>query len=182
MLIESVARRYARALFEASLAQKVLDTVKHELLEIVHTLKQEPRLVHLWAARLPAEAKKDLIKKMFPGLSALVQHFLFVLVDKRREKLLEKCLEEYEKFLLQFYNQAFVEVRVVSAMPDPVAQELKQRLSQKLGKRVELVVVEDRTLLGGMVIQIGDTVVDGSLRTRLEDLREELLSSPLPVR
>lgn len=182
MLIESIARRYAKAVFDAALAEKGIDTLGHELTNFVETLNQEKPLRDFWLSiRVPELRKKDFIRKLFPALSSLMGRFLFVLIDKRREKLIEKCAVEYEKLLLDFYNQVFAEVQVVVPMPVQVQAELKERLSQKLGKRVELLVTEDPSLLGGMVLRIGDRVVDGSLRSKLNGMKEALLSAPLPA-
>ncbi len=178
MLIESIARRYAKALFDAALAQRSLDTVKHEINEFVKTLSKDEQLGALWySTRIPGEEKKALLRKFFPGLSTLVFYFLFVLVDKHREKIIEKSVVEYERFLLEFYNQVFVDVESASPVPESIQTDLKERLSQKLGKRVELNLQQDPLLLGGMVIRIGDHILDGSLRTKLQGLREELLKN-----
>jgi len=176
MLTEAVSRRYAKALFEAALAQKALDTVKHELSEFVGVLGKEERLRVLWnSSRLPDEEKKELIRKYFPGLSTLVLHFLYLLIRKQREKIIVMCLEEYEKYLLQFYNQLYVEVESSAPVPPAVQNELKERLTLKLGKRVELILSENPLLIGGMILKIGDRVIDGSVRAKLEGLREDLI-------
>lgn len=183
MLTESIARRYAKALFDAALAQKQLDTVNHELAEIGKTLGDDRRLKEIWnSSRLFAPTKKDFTKKVFPSLSPLVMNYLFLLIDKQREKVLESSREEYEKLVLDFYNQAFVEVRSVGPVPESVQADLKARLSARTGKRVELVIVQDPSLIGGMVVKIGDVILDGSLRTKLQALREDLLNSPLYAR
>lgn len=182
MQTESISRRYARALFESALEQKRLDVVKRELAEIVQIISDDHKIAVLWkSARLPAEKKREFVQKLIPEISPLVLHFLYVLMDKRREKLLDQIREEYERFLLQFYNQAIVSVRAAVAIPDSVRQDLRTRLSQKLGKIVELVITEDRSLLGGLVVQWGDMVLDGSIQTKLEGLREELLNAALPA-
>lgn len=177
MLTESIARRYAKALFDAAVEEKKPDLIKDELKEFIATLDWESRLKAIWnSGRMPNENKKQFVQKSFPNLSFLVHNFLFVLIDKRREKILWSVLQEYETFLLEFYNQVFVQVKSAVAVPAPIQSELKERLSKKLGKRVELLTSEDPSLIGGMVIQIGDRIIDGSIRAKLEGLREELLS------
>lgn len=177
MLTESIARRYAKAIFDAAVADKKPDLVRDELKEFIATLDWEPRLKVIWnSGQMPNENKKQFVQKSFPNLSTLVQNFLFVLIDKHREKILWKALEEYEALLLEFYNQVYVQVKSAVPVPAPVQSELKERLSKKLGKRVELLTSEDPSLVGGMVIQIGDRIIDGSIRTKLQGLREELLS------
>lgn len=176
MFVESVARRYARALFGAAQQRETLDTIKHELKEFVNMAGKKGTIHNLWfSSGISAEQKRNFIQKTFPNFSTLLLRFLFVLVNKHREKLLEQCLEEYQKLLLEFYNQVFVDVESPLTLPENIAKDLKNRLSLKLGKRVELVVSKNPSLLGGMVLRIGDRVVDGSLRTKLEGLREKLL-------
>lgn len=178
MLTETIARRYAKGFFAAVSSGK--DTVKRELGVFLETLHLDPAFRELWYSRvfLP-EAKKNFVKKGFPSFSETLLHFLFVLVDKRRESLISSCSKEYEKLLLDFYNQAFAVVRTPVPVSGPVQAELKRCLSEKEGKRIELVVSEEPDLLGGMVVEIGDKIFDGSLRTKLQDLREKLLALPL---
>lgn len=177
MLIESIARRYAKALFDAAVAEKKPDLVRDELKEFIATLDWESKLKAIWnSAQMPNDNKKKFVEKSFPALSSIVHNFLFILIDKHREKILWKVLEEYEALLLEFYNQVYVQVKAAVAVPAPVQSELKEQLSKKLGKRVELLTSEDPSLVGGMVIQIGDRIIDSSIRTKLEGLREELLA------
>lgn len=182
MLIESIARRYAKAIFDAAAAQKAADTVKLELLEFARAVERNIRLRSLWESRLASpETKKAMLKKGMPEVSTLTLRFLFVLIGKRREKLLEECVREYEKLLLEFYNQTTVDVQSAAPLPGTVQDELKARLSKMLGKNVSLILSENPALLGGMIVQVGDKVLDGSLRTKLETLREMLIATPLPA-
>lgn len=182
MLIETIARRYAKALFEAALAQKCVDTVKLEIGEFIHAFQSKARLRALWESPIVhAETKKKILRENLPKISSLTLNFLFILIRKRRERLLEPCAGEYEKLLSGFYNQVTVDVRAASPVSQSVEKDLKTQFSKKSGKRVELNVMQDPALLGGMVIQMGDKVMDGSLRARLESLRKKLLEAPLPV-
>jgi len=177
MLTESIARRYAKALFDAALSDKKLEVVDSELKGFIHTLDEDPRSEAIWnSSQMPNENKKQFLEKSFPGLSRLLFNFLFVLIDKHREKILPKVKEEFEGYLLLHNNQVHVEVRAAVPVPPAIQSELKENLSQKLGKRVELLMSQDPSLLGGMVIQIGDRIIDSSLRTKLQGLHEELLS------
>lgn len=182
MLIESIARRYAKALFDAATGEKSIDTVWHELSGFVETLAKENRLKDLWfAPRLPEAEKKEIIRRFFPELSKLIFNFLSLLVDKRREKIIDVCAVEYEKLMREFYNQVFVEVKTAVPMSEAVEEELRRRLADTLGKRIELMISHEPSLLGGMVLKIGDSVVDGSIRTKLEAIHEDLLNAPLPA-
>jgi F-type H+-transporting ATPase subunit delta len=181
MFFESIARRYAKALFDAALDEKKLDAVKSQLDQLLQTLESNPRLQLVWnSGRLLAETKKDFSRKAFPFLSPLVLNYLFLLIDKKREKILKASVEEFEKLLLDYSNRCIVEVRSVAPIPENIQLDLKARLSERLGKKVELVMKEEASLIGGIVVQMGDIILDGSLRTKLEKLREELLSAPLP--
>ncbi|MCL5055131.1 MAG: ATP synthase F1 subunit delta [Firmicutes bacterium] len=176
MLTETIARRYAKALFNASLSQKSQDSANRDLEEIQKAFDKEKRLYQIWASpRLYPETKKDFTKKVFPGLSSLVFHFLYLLIDKRREAILLSCIKEYHALLLDFYNQVFVEVKTAAPLSETIQAQLRESLSRKLGKKVELIPSIDSSLIGGMAIQIGDRVLDGSLKTKLQGLKEDLL-------
>jgi F-type H+-transporting ATPase subunit delta len=178
MLIEAVSRRYAKALFNASVSQKSQDTVERELEKVENTFDRDQRLYQIWASpRLFPETKKSFFKKIFPECSALVFRFMCILIDKKRENILLPCIREYRSMLLDFYNRVFVEIKTAVPISEEIQTQLKEVLSQKLAKQVGLILTLDPSLIGGMAIRVGDRVLDGSLKTKLQELKEELLRS-----
>ena len=107
-------------------------------------------------------------------VSKTTLHFLFVLVDKSREVYLEPIISAYEQIQRDENSVVECHVRVPRALTKKLEASLVKRLEDFTGKAVELVVHEDETMLGGMVITIGDRIIDGSIETQLAQIQERL--------
>jgi F-type H+-transporting ATPase subunit delta len=175
----AVARRYARALFELAQAKGLMDQVDQELGMVVEAIQSHPLLKAAMAdVLLQPEVKQDLIEKLFAQkVSELVKNFLHLVVRKRREASLAEMYQAY----LDLANEArgIVEVEVRSAVPLPAetVQALETKLVSKLGKRVTFKTQVAPELLGGLVVRVGDELMDGSVQTRLKRIHERLISS-----
>lgn len=178
MLTESIAKRYAKALFNIAFERKILDQVESDIIYVMDAVSSEKRLYEvLISPRLNAKAKKNLLVAVFSGISEVTRNFLFLLMDKRRETLLSDVVTQYK--LLLDEHRKIQQVCVVSAAPIPsiVAESLTKQLEQGLNKKIVLHVQENPDILGGMIIQIGDLRMDGSIKTKLEQLKEHLVAA-----
>lgn len=178
MLTESIAKRYAKALFNIAIERKILDQVEADIIYVMNAVSSEKRLYEiLISPRLPAKAKKNLLLAVFSGISEVTRNFLFLLMDKRRETLLSDVVSQYK--LLLDEHRKIQQVCVVSAEPVPsvVTESLTKKLEQALNKKIVLHLKEDPDILGGLIIQIGDVRIDGSIKHKLEQLKEQLVSA-----
>ena len=173
----AITRRYAGALFEAAKSEDAVDRVESDLGLIAFSLENAPRLREVMVHPLiPAARKKEIAAEVFDGrVQEVTLHFLDLVIDKRREGILEEVEPEYVRLANEFRN--VVPVRVTSAVPLTADEQsgLRKKLEKLTGKMVELQLAEDPELIGGLVVQIGDTVIDGSVRGYLASLREKLL-------
>ena len=106
----------------------------------------------------------------------LTLNLLNLLVDKRRAGVLPQVYEEYERLVRSFQNIALA--TAVTAVPLDAAQQaaLERSLEARTGKDIELKTEVDPAVMGGVLVRIGDTVLDGTVRGKLERLREQLLA------
>ena len=122
------------------------------------------------------EAKHAVIEKITArqGASRIIRNFLFVIADHRRTQLLPDILETFQQVIRQ--RQGVAEAEVSSAVELTAAQkkELAATLTKLTGKKVETKYSLNPALLGGAVVRIGDTIYDGSLRSRLNEMRNRL--------
>lgn len=176
MLGGAVARRYALALYEIGTANNSLDKLVAELTSVVMFFKENTDankiLVH---PRIAVEDKKSLLQQLFQSeLSETASNFLSLLVERNREASLSDVVEELVEMLNRAKNIAQAEV--VSAMELNLEQveEIKQQLAKCTGKIIELSTRVDASLVGGVVVRIGDTVIDGSIKNRIKSLQEQL--------
>ena len=153
-----------------------IDAVDEELGRIITTLAGHGQLARaLMSPSIPAAVKKDIGRKIFAGeTSPLVMKFLFLLIDKEREKLLELIVEQYRELARQSRGTVLARVTTAVSIDQALQDQVTEQLAVHLGRRVVLESVVDPDILGGMVIVIGDRMIDASVSGRLEQLRERL--------
>lgn len=179
MSTETIARRYATALADVVVKTGEGENVTAELKqwdqliagnEDLSTAFGNPAIVHLNKERL----LESLIEKTRP--SRTTANFLRVLLRNDRLGELNEIIERFEKEVRE--RQGIITAEVTSArdLPAEERSELKASLERLTGKAVNLNFQTDAELIGGVVTRIGSTVYDGSVRTKLENLREELIN------
>jgi len=178
-----VARRYARALFDlacekdaAPQERNMVDQIESELLEIRTILKNNIELQKvLYHPQIVTADKKDLLDQLFEGkISEITSNFLALLVDRRREKYFSDIVDEY--VALANESRGVVEANVTSAieLKDEEKSELNSILAKLTGKKVQTIYDVDPAIVGGVIVRIGDKIIDGSIKTRLNTLGEQL--------
>lgn len=173
-----VARRYARALFNAAARRGQTDMVQTDLNALGRTWRETPTLQRTMESPLiPGERKKELVDRLLAkDLDPVTRSFLHLLVDKRREGIFLAVLDEYVRLADQARGLVRAQAVVAAPMDEPQRQELVSGLEKRTGKRIELNVSVDPQILGGVVVRMEDTVIDGSVRGALERLREQMLA------
>jgi len=178
MIERRIVRRYASALFAAASKADAVDQVESDLGLVGLTVESSPAL---WEAItspiIPPEKKRAILEEIFKGkVHEITLSYLRLLVDKRREEAILQTEEEY--VLLANEARGIVEAEATTATPlDEVQQgQLASKLSATTGKQIRLECKIDPTVIGGVRVRIGDTVIDGSIRGQLDALRESLLS------
>lgn len=175
---ETVARRYASAIFQQAKAKGKLTEVASDLKGIMETLVALKPLAALIAHPLVTESRKrEALGKAFEGSAEpLTMAFLNLLVDRQRIELLPDVQQELGRLVRA--EKGIVLATASSAVPLTAAQKraLEKALEKKTGKDIELTTQIDPALMGGVLVRIGDTVLDGTVRGQLERLREQFLA------
>ena len=174
---ESVARRYAAALLDVSRKQNTLDAAQAEIKQVAAKVAETGALRALLAQPLVTEDRKKQIVQRELGSAVSPQTLAFVnlLIDKRRITLLPEVAAEFERMVREVKNIAFA--TATSAVPLSPEQlvALERSLETRTGMDIELKTDVDPSLMGGVLVRIGDTVLDGTVKGSLERLREQLL-------
>jgi len=176
----TVARRYATALYEEASATGVLNDVDADVAMLRDNLADNRELSRFFESPVIPPEKKEAILKTLLGerVSAdLTLQFLRFLVDKDRETVTAAILDAYRALRDEQEGIVDVEARVAHPLSDADRAALKDALETKTGNTVRLHVKEVPDLIGGMIIQIGDRVYDGSVRNQLSTLRDRLHAS-----
>lgn len=179
MITGSLARRYAKALLEIGIAQQTYDALGKELDRAADTLRSSPELRNALENPVFSLEKRKLIMDELSrrlALSKTVRNFIMLLLDKGRINALPDIARVHRTLIDEHAGR--MRATVTSARPlDPMLEtRLKTALEKSSGKVVLFDKREDPAILGGLVTQLGDTVYDGSVRTQLQQLRDELLS------
>ena len=174
----AVASRYARALVEVILEQKVdSDIARQQLNAIVEAVEESDELRRVWEspAVLPAQ-KRAVLDGIAGQIKALkpIRNFMAVLIDHRRIGMLKDIARQFEVELDK--ELGFTEVEVSSARPLSPGEKraVETRVENMTGKKVRARYVTDTELLGGVVVRAGSTIYDGSVRGQLEKMRQDL--------
>ena len=176
MLNIQLATKYARAIFELAQEENNLDGYASDLEKIQSDVFDIPDAVKFFQNPLvPHQAKKDLLKKAFDGeISDTTMNFLMLLVDKSRIGIFS---EIYEIFTgLKNQAQGILVADVTFAFPLTKTQEgqLVKKLAAVTGRKIKIRKHEDKSILGGLIVTIGDKRIDGSAAGRLRGLKSSM--------
>jgi len=179
LIQNAIARRYADALFNAAQENGQVDQVLSDWQLVISFLQQDPRLGELLQhQRLSRRTKKEIIRELWANrVSQLFLGFLELIVDKRRERFLAAIYDVFKGKVLQVRNISIAEVKTAFALDKQSELNLIKALSDLTGKQIELQVSLHPELIGGLAVQIGDRVIDGSVVKRLQLLGMRLVST-----
>ncbi len=175
----SIARRYARALFGMGVDAGNFEALGREIGDLAGLWSSSPELRQTIENPVfkPSE-KRAILEQILPRLAPTpeVQRLVLLLLERRRIVLLPGIARAYRD--LADAHTGRVRARVTSAEPlGPVALDrVRLSLEERTGKKVILETAVDADLIGGVVARVGDLVLDGSVRTQLDDLRQKLLN------
>jgi F-type H+-transporting ATPase subunit delta len=176
-LISNISKRYARAFFEIANEQKQIEPYYNELNQFASIVSQNKSLKDFLANPIFEQAnKKGVVENIIAKLklSGMTVSFLRLLVDKKRIDILEDIVVCYRQLMDETLKKVSVNVKTAFALSDELLSLISTGLEKSLGKKVEMTVEEDSTLLGGVVIGVGDTLYDGSIKSQLNNMRNLL--------
>ena len=175
--MKSASLQYANAMADIALAQGAAEPASKQLQEFGAAYAQSAELrTFLASPAVSIEAKHAVIEKIVArlGASKIIRNSLFVLADHRRTHLIPEIFTAFHQVIRQ--RQGIAEAVVSSAveMSAALKKEMAATLARLTGKKIETRYALDPALLGGAVVRIGDTIYDGSLRSRLNEMRARL--------
>jgi len=166
---------YAAALLEIAKAEGSLETVEDELFKVARTLEANDQLlVTITDQAIPIERRQGIVEDLFGGkASKITTSLVSFLVGIGRGRDLPAIIDKLVAEAAEERHQTVAEVRTAVPLDEGQRDRLAAALSNATGKHVSLKVIVDPTVLGGVVARVGDTVIDGSVRHRLEQLRQQ---------
>lgn len=176
----SSARRYADAAFEVALRDGTIDGWRRELGEAAETLSDSGLARVLTHPAIPLERRVELVADVVgTRVSRPVLNLIVLLLHRGRIELLPRVAQEFARLDDLHDNVSHATATSAAPMGPDEVRALTARLEQLTGGRVELATDVDPGILGGVVVRLGDRLIDGSVRGRLERLRSKLASGTL---
>jgi F-type H+-transporting ATPase subunit delta len=173
---DAMVRGYAEAMFAVAEAEDELEAVEAQLYAFAKLLESEPRIREaLHDPALPPENKRGLIRDTLgERANPIARNLLGFLVDQGRTRDLGRILEELAAVAAERRAHALAEVRSAVPLDESRRRRLAEALSAATGREVEVKVVVDPTVVGGVIARVGDQIFDGSVRSRLDEARQRM--------
>lgn len=170
---------YAQGIFEMARGEGSLGRVEDELLAVSRALETSPDLrSSLTDPQLPIDKKQSIVDELIGGrASSLTVGVVQLLVGQNRASDLPAIASAVAGVAASSRDRELAEVRSAVPLDDETVQRLTTSLSRATGKNVEVKVVVDPSVIGGIIAKVGDTVIDGSIATRFDSVRQAVRSN-----
>jgi ATP synthase F1 delta subunit len=173
--MEEIAEVYSRALFDVAKEKDTLDEVHEELAQFVEELDKNRDLqVFFFSPYFSSQEKKDGISKMISGADENFVRFLELLAERHRMPAIFRIRKDFDDLYAE--ERKLLPVTVTSAieLDKGIVKDIRKKIEEQTDRKVELTTKVDPNLLGGLVLRVGNKVMDGSIRARLERLRKQV--------
>lgn len=177
MIGSTIAKRYARAFFEIAEEEKQLERYFQELNGFSSIIEGNKDLKEFLANPIFDQMeKKSVVESILnkTDISGMTANFLKLLADKQRIVILKDVVESYRELMDEALKTVRVSVKTAFPLAPDLVGKLQDGLAKQTGKQVHMTVMEDQSLLGGIVVRVGDTLYDNSIKTQLDNIRNLL--------
>ncbi len=173
--MEEVAQVYARALFEVAEDRDLLDEIHDELDQFIDALNENRDVMtFLFSPYFSTEEKKDGLHRAVTGADPALTNFLEALIERHRMPAIFRIRAQFEELWDAEKRLMPVEVTSAVALDEATVQSIGDRIGEQTGNKIELTSVVDPDILGGIVLRVGNFILDASIRNRLEQLRKQV--------
>ena len=173
--MQELAEVYARALFEVAKENDVLDQVRDELGEFAEALDENRELrLFFFSPYFASEEKRDGVEKVVGDADERTVNFLKLLAERHRMPVLPRIKNEFDELWREENKLLPVQVTSAVELDEELVKGIGRRIEDQTGRKVELSSDVDPEVLGGLVLRVGNMVLDASVRSRLEQVRKQV--------
>jgi ATP synthase F1 delta subunit len=173
--VEEIAQVYARSLFEVARDQDKIDEVREQLGELADALDEDRSLsTFFFSPYFSTEEKKDGLHKAVDGAEPIFLNFLELLLEKHRMPVIHRIRRDYDKLWREENKLLSVQVTSAVELDDDTVKHLGDRIAEQTDRKIDLTTTVEPDILGGIVLRVGNSVLDASIRNRLEQLRRQV--------
>ena len=173
--MEEIAEVYARALFEVAKERDILDEIHDDLGAFTKALDENRELaVFFFSPYFSSEEKKNGLERAVTGADPIFMNFLETLLERHRMPVIFRIRARFEQLWDEEKKLLPVEITSSVQLDKAIVQSIGERIGEQTGQKVELSSKVDPEILGGLVVRVGNFVLDASIRNRLNQLRKQV--------
>jgi len=176
--MEELARVYARSLFEVAEEQSKVDLLREQLGQFADALEENRELaVFFFSPYFSTAEKQQALSGLLDGADEAFMGFLKLLIENHRMPVIFRVRREYERLWAKANRILPVQVTSAIALDEATTASIGSSIGESTGRHVELSAEVDPDILGGIVVRVGNSILDASIRSRLEQLRKQVASA-----
>jgi F-type H+-transporting ATPase subunit delta len=176
--MEEIAAVYARSLFEVASEQDKLDVVREQIGAFADALDDTRELqVFFFSPYFSTQEKEDGLERAVSDADPVVLNFLKLLISKHRMPVIFRIRATYDRMWEEENKLLPVQITSAVELDESIVKQLGDRIAEQTGRKVELSSRVEPEILGGIVVQVGNSVLDASIRNRLEQLRRQVVKA-----
>ena len=173
--MEELARIYGRSLFDVASNDGKLDVVREQLAQFADAVAADRTFqVFLFSPYFSTEEKQNGLERALSGTDPVLMRFLELLIEKHRMPVLFRIRQEYESLCEAAEERLGVEITSAVELDPKTAAGVAEQIGKHTGRHIDLSRRVDPEILGGLIVRVGNSILDASVRTRLESLRREV--------
>jgi len=178
MISQEVADRYANALFALAKSKDQIDAVLSDLETISDLLeKNKEAKEFLESPQIMVENKKKVLQSVFQGkINQDLFYFLLLLLEKRRIEYISDIAREFEQLVKEFHGVIEAQVVTAVSLEEYQTNSLKQKLERKTNKKIQMKLIVEPKIIGGVIVSLRNQIIDRSIRRGLDVLKEKMCS------
>jgi F-type H+-transporting ATPase subunit delta len=173
--MEEIAQVYARSLFEVAKEQNELDTVREQLGAFTDALNDNREVaIFFFSPYFATNEKKAGLERMITGAEPIFMNFLEALLERHRMPAIFRIRVAYEQMWEEENRLLPVQVTSAVELDEQTVNSIGERIGKQTGRKIELSSEVDDGIIGGIVLRVGNVILDASIRNRLEQLRKQV--------
>jgi len=173
--MEEIAEVYARSLFEVATEQGDTDELREQLGQFADALNENRDLaIFFFSPYLSTQEKKDGLERAIDGAAPTLINFLELLVEKHRMPVIFRIRRVYDTLWEQQNQILPVQISTAIELDKDVVKKLGDRIGESTGQKIELTATVNPEIIGGIVLRVGNSILDASIRNRLQTLRKHV--------
>jgi ATP synthase F1 delta subunit len=173
--MEEIAQVYARSLFEVAREQGKLDLIREQLGQFVDALNEHRELaVFFFSPYFSLREKQEALGRVIQGADPIFMNFLYLLIEKHRMPVIFRIRQAFERLWEEENRTLPVEITSAIELDQGTIESLARQIGERTGRKVKLATRVDPEIIGGLVVRVGNAILDASIRNRLEQLRRQV--------